>query len=75
MFEFNRGQVRVLLFRECERRGRKLLFDSKAVKKIPLPSILQCSKLRKGVKAEEIKKAEAFVEITNGFGFQVIKLI
>lgn len=70
VFDFNKDQVRVLLFRECEHRGRKLLFDSKAVKKIPLPSLLQCSRLRKGVKAEDLRKADAFVEISNGFGYQ-----
>lgn len=69
-FDFSKDQVRVVLFRECERRGRKLLFDSKAVRKIPLTSVLQCSKLRKGMKAEDIKKADAFAEITNGFGYQ-----
>ncbi|XP_071455408.1 folliculin-interacting protein 2 [Hetaerina americana] len=32
-FVFNREQVRVLLFRECDWRGRKLLFDSSMVVK------------------------------------------
>ncbi|KAK3930070.1 Folliculin-interacting protein 2 [Frankliniella fusca] len=70
IFDFNKDQVRVLLFRECERRGRKLLFDSKAVKKIPLPTLLQCSRLRKGLKAEDLKRADGFVEISNGYGYQ-----
>jgi len=33
--------VRVLLFRECERRGRKLLFDSNAVERIPRDPLVQ----------------------------------
>lgn len=39
--QFSADQIRVILFRECEIRGRKLLFDSNAVEKIPdvlLPS-------------------------------------
>lgn len=34
-FPFAADQVRVVLFRECDIRGRKLLFDSSAVEKIP----------------------------------------
>lgn len=72
IFEFNKDQVRILLFRECERRGRKLLFDSKAVKKVHLPNSSQCGRFRTGVKTEETRKGEAsYVEITNGFGYQV----
>lgn len=33
-FPFAADQVRVVLFRECDIRGRKLLFDSSAVEKI-----------------------------------------
>ncbi|KAG1714296.1 Folliculin-interacting protein 2 [Nymphon striatum] len=33
--DFNMDQIRVLFFRECDRRGRKLLFDSKSIKVIP----------------------------------------
>lgn len=69
-FNFSKDQVRILLLRECERRGRKLLFDSRAVRKIVLPTPLQCGKARKGVKTEEVKRPETFVEITNGFGYQ-----
>jgi hypothetical protein len=32
-FPFNKEQVRVLLFRECDWRGRRLLFDSSAIEK------------------------------------------
>lgn len=34
-FPFAADKVRVVLFRECDIRGRKLLFDSSAVEKIP----------------------------------------
>ncbi|XP_055608027.1 uncharacterized protein LOC129755517 isoform X2 [Uranotaenia lowii] len=33
-FQFSADHVRVLLFRECDIRGRKLLFDSSAVEKV-----------------------------------------
>lgn len=34
-FPFATDQIRVILFRECDIRGRKLLFDSSAVERIP----------------------------------------
>ncbi|XP_038119080.1 folliculin-interacting protein 1 isoform X1 [Culex quinquefasciatus] len=34
-FPFTTDQIRVILFRECDIRGRKLLFDSNAVERIP----------------------------------------
>uniref|UniRef100_A0A1Q3EZQ1 UDENN FNIP1/2-type domain-containing protein n=1 Tax=Culex tarsalis TaxID=7177 RepID=A0A1Q3EZQ1_CULTA len=34
-FPFTTDQIRVILFRECDIRGRKLLFDSSAVERIP----------------------------------------
>lgn len=70
-FEFSKDQVRILLFRECERRGRKLLFDSKAVKRIPCTNVPQNSRARRAGKTEGITKAENFVEISSGFGYQV----
>ncbi|XP_053603059.1 folliculin-interacting protein 2 isoform X2 [Plodia interpunctella] len=33
--QINPGQVRLLLFKECDRRGRKLLFDSSTIEKVP----------------------------------------
>ncbi|XP_060801266.1 folliculin-interacting protein 2 isoform X2 [Amyelois transitella] len=46
--QINPGQVRLLLFKECDRRGRKLLFDSSTIEKVPAnkndkPSIKQTS--------------------------------
>ncbi|XP_035789957.1 uncharacterized protein LOC118465649 isoform X2 [Anopheles albimanus] len=34
-FPFNADQVRILVFKECDLRGRKLLFDSSTVEKVP----------------------------------------
>lgn len=34
-FPFTTDQIRVILFRECDIRGKKLLFDSSAVERIP----------------------------------------
>jgi hypothetical protein len=33
-FPFNKEQVRILLFRECDWRGRRLLFDSSAIEHV-----------------------------------------
>ncbi|XP_050309625.1 folliculin-interacting protein 2 isoform X2 [Anthonomus grandis grandis] len=54
---FGTDQVRLMLFRECDFRGRKLLFDSDATQKIPVE------------KTEADKK---FIEITNGYGYLVV---
>jgi len=54
---FAPDQVRLVLFRECDFRGRKLLFDSDAVQKVPVE------------KTEEDKK---FVEVYDGHGYIVV---
>jgi len=33
-FPFSKDQVRILLFRECDWRGRRLLFDSRAIEPV-----------------------------------------
>lgn len=38
-FPFNKEQVRILLFRECDWRGRRLLFDSSAIEPVTTTSI------------------------------------
>ncbi|XP_066256859.1 folliculin-interacting protein 1 isoform X2 [Euwallacea similis] len=53
----SKEKVRLVLFRECDFRGRKLLFDSDATKKVPL---------------EKTEADEKFVEIYDGFGYLVI---
>ncbi|XP_069674233.1 folliculin-interacting protein 2 [Periplaneta americana] len=72
-FNFSKEQVRVLLFRECDWRGRKLLFDSNAVQKVSLEN-QPCSKLKFGSRQKsENKKTDAFVEVTNGYGYQYMR--
>lgn len=72
-FNFSKNQVRILLFRECDWRGRKLLFDSKAVQKVSLES-QPCSKLKFGsCQKLDNKKNDAYVEVTSGFGYQYTK--
>jgi Folliculin-interacting protein N-terminus len=39
-FPFHKNQVRVLLYRDCDWRGRRLLFDSSAIECIEVPSKL-----------------------------------
>ena len=74
-FNFSKDQVRILLFRECDWRGRKLLFDSKAVQKVRLES-QPCRKLKFGsCQKLDNHKSDAFVEVTNGFVYQVRSII
>lgn len=54
----------MVLFRECDFRGRKLLFDSSSIKKVPLPFTKNEEFIRKS-------NAEKFSEISNGFGYAV----
>ncbi|KAF5299961.1 hypothetical protein FQA39_LY11334 [Lamprigera yunnana] len=63
LFIITKDQVRILLFRECDFRGRKLLFDSDSVQKVLLTN------------SPEISPAsqEKYVEISNGYGYQYIK--
>lgn len=70
LFTFAVEQVQVAVFRECDFRGRKLLFDSKSVERVS-------SDTKNNVKNERKSSCEQsseFVEITNGFGYSVSKL-
>ncbi|KAF4516820.1 hypothetical protein B566_EDAN006214 [Ephemera danica] len=68
-FEFSPEQVRILLFRECDARRRKILFDSCSVKKIALEK--NCSTNSKSHNKNENKNADQeFVEVTNGYGYK-----
>lgn len=62
-FEFCKGQVQVILFRECDFRGRRLLFDSNSIKKIPINNQTE--------ESTEEPKTEKYVEVSNGFGYLV----
>lgn len=69
LFTFAVEQVQVAVFRECDFRGRKLLFDSKSVERVS-------SDTKNNVKNERKSSCEQsseFVEITNGFGYSLKK--
>ncbi|XP_046392980.1 folliculin-interacting protein 2 [Ischnura elegans] len=68
-FIFNREQVRVLLFRECDWRGRKLLFDSNVIVKDVNEK--SRSKLKFGSRTKVDSKCLS--SYTNGSGNQQIK--
>lgn len=80
-FEFNPEQVRVLLFRECESRRRKVLFDSCSVHKVPValeksaPNGKPNSRFGTAQKNETKKTDPEFVEVTNGYGYKVSTII
>ncbi|XP_051176600.1 folliculin-interacting protein 1 isoform X2 [Leptopilina boulardi] len=59
---FGTDQVRILLFRECEWRGRKLLFDSVTVEKSQPKNSSFCSLF----KSEKEKKCKPSGETVNG---------
>ncbi|XP_044266324.1 folliculin-interacting protein 2 [Tribolium madens] len=64
-FAFSKDQVRVVLFRECDFRGRKLLFDSNSVKKVPIDP----TKSGEVIKSEK----EKYSEISDGYGYVYTK--
>ncbi|GCC39124.1 hypothetical protein chiPu_0023194, partial [Chiloscyllium punctatum] len=37
--EFEANQIRLIVYQDCERRGRHVLFDSKAVRKVEGASV------------------------------------
>lgn len=61
-------QVRILLFRECERRGRKLLFDSMTVQKHQSKSETVCTVINNNAEG----KCETSFNIGTTRDFEVI---
>lgn len=43
--QLEQDEIRVLVFRDCDRKGKTLLFDSKAVKKDEKPQVFLCWKM------------------------------
>jgi len=70
-FAFGPEQVRVLLFRECESRRRKILFDSCSVQKVALESQKTARKFPSLLRSETKKTDPVFAEVTNGYGYKV----
>ncbi|KAG8227722.1 hypothetical protein J437_LFUL008004 [Ladona fulva] len=71
-YDFNKEQVRVLLFRECDWRGRKLLFDSQSFQK--LSNEKSCSKLKFGGRPQcDVKGVNGFSPPSNGCPLQSAK--
>ncbi|XP_046593318.1 uncharacterized protein LOC107219843 isoform X2 [Neodiprion lecontei] len=66
---FQKDQIRVLLFRDCERRGeQKLLFDSISVEKIPVK--FRCG----GSKNSVTEKDDIYIEIDDEFVYEYKKV-
>lgn len=68
---FTKDQVRVVLFRECDFRGRKLLFDSKSVEKVALASAVETQVSSQNFTKAVNKSQEKYVEVSSGYGYQV----
>lgn len=76
IFPFSDEQVRVLLFRECDWSGRRLLFDSNAVKKMndcstdqSTTSKNQNANLSNSTNRNGTNSSKTFIEICNGYGY------
>lgn len=67
IFAFNKEKVRVVLFRECDFRGRKLLFDSTAIE------VVQIDKTRSNSLSANNKPNRSFVEVHTGYGYKYTK--
>ncbi|XP_054264166.1 folliculin-interacting protein 2 [Macrosteles quadrilineatus] len=65
-FSVDTNNVRVLLFRECDWRGRKLLFDSTSVEKIALDPKVPLARPRSN-------SSDMVVEVSNGYGYKYKK--
>lgn len=61
-FPFDGSQVRVLLYKEDESHGRRLLFDSHALQKVMLKDSSQCSSRSGG----KFLKNDKFTSLQNG---------
>ncbi|XP_046664895.1 folliculin-interacting protein 2 isoform X2 [Homalodisca vitripennis] len=65
-YHLEKNEVRVLLFRECDWRGRKLLFDSTSVEKVPFDPKNLLSRPRSN-------SSDMIVEVTKGYGYKYKK--
>lgn len=66
-----KGQIRVVLFRECDRRGRKLLYDSHSVEKLSLGTSFQSAGYLCRQKCDQGVKISDFVEIAGPYAYRV----
>lgn len=71
--ELPKEQIRVVLFRECDRRGRKLLFDSHSVEKLSLGSSFPSAGYLCRQKCDQAAKISDFVEVTSTHGYRYKK--
>lgn len=74
LFPFSSEQVRVLLFRECDWTGRRLLFDSSAIEKVSVSSGNQSSKPdklndQKSISGTNKDTSQSFIDMCNGYGY------
>lgn len=84
LFPFSHDQVRIVLFRECDWTGRRLLFDSSAIQKVNVPPasnlIISTSSVnRKNSVNNNNNNTEKptdgkstsrhFIEVSNGYGY------
>lgn len=74
LFPFSSEQVRVLLFRECDLTGRRLLFDSSAIEKVSVTSRNQPTKSdklngQKSISSNNKNSSQSYIDMCNGYGY------
>lgn len=67
IFPFSGEQVRILLYRECDWTGRRLLFDSSAVQKVSI-SNGKSSNSQNG-SSNDATQSRSFIGTSNGYGY------
>lgn len=72
LFTFSKDQVQVVLFRECDFRGRKLLFDSHAIRKVSLHTVNNNETSEHISSEKKVPEVlDKYAEKTNGYGYVV----
>lgn len=73
LFPFTKDQVRVLIFRECDWTGRRLLFDSNSVQEVCISPEEQATwkNLANNRQSTDQQKGTAknYIDVCNGFGY------
>lgn len=68
IFPFSNNQVRIVLYRECDMKGRRLLFDSSAIQKVHLEATP--IKDDKNGPNPNGKCHKNYIEVSNGYGYR-----
>lgn len=71
IFPFSNNQVRIVLYRECDLNGRRLLFDSSAIQKVHLEATPREDD--KSSPNTNGKCQKNYIDVSNGYGYRYAK--